>query len=212
MRRQAHAERRRGLRWPRRSASRWPRSTRPRRRSASCTSHRPAEGKLVARRSGGPGAQLPHHRAPDRVGAGDGGSVSLEPLEMPARAIPAGRITPVRLALQNNGPAAAHVRLNTTDDSGKNFSRDVEIAPGASPAALTFSFANPGFHWAQVWLEGDAAPTGTAPSSAFRAPTCSKSLFVGGEDDFGAHALRDVARAATPIFPASRRTSSARTS
>ena len=115
------------------------------------------------------------------------GSVSVEPLEIPSRSIPAGRVTPVRVALQNHGPVAAHVRLNGTDDSGKNFSRDVEVAPNAStPVALTFSFANPGFHWAQVWVEGDAAPTANRAELGFWCTDVRKALFVGGKDDFAA--------------------------
>ena len=115
------------------------------------------------------------------------GSVSIEPVEIPARAIPAGRVTPVRVTLQNQGPVAAHVRLNSTDDSGKNFSKDVEVAPNAStPVALTFSFAHPGFHWAQVWVEGDAAPTANRAELGFWCTDVQKVLFVGGKDDFAA--------------------------
>lgn len=115
------------------------------------------------------------------------GSVSIEPKEIPTRAIPAGRVMPVRVTLQNHGPVAARVRLNGTDDSGKNFSRNVEVAPNAStPLALTFSFANPGFHWAQVWVEGDAAPTANRVEFGFWTTDTQKALFVGGKDDFGA--------------------------
>jgi hypothetical protein len=115
------------------------------------------------------------------------GSVSIEPVEIPARAIPTGRVTPVRVALQNQGSVRAHVRLNSTDDSGRNFSRDVEVAPNAStPVALTFSFAHPGFHWAQVWLEGDAAPTANRAEIGFWCSDVQKVLFVGGKDDFAA--------------------------
>jgi hypothetical protein len=115
------------------------------------------------------------------------GSVSVEPLETPSRAIPAGRVTPVRVTLQNHGPTAARVRLDGADDSGKNFSRDVEVAPNAStPVALTFSFANPGFHWAQVWVEGDAAPTANRVEIGFWTTDARKALFIGGKDDFAA--------------------------
>jgi hypothetical protein len=115
------------------------------------------------------------------------GSVSLEPMEIPARAIPAGRVIPVRVKLQNDGPLAAHVRLNSTDDSGKNLSRDVEVAPNASvPMTLTFSFANPGFHWAQVWVEGDAATTANRAEIGFWCTDVRKALFVGGKNDFAA--------------------------
>ena len=79
------------------------------------------------------------------------------------------------------------MRLNGTDDSGKNFSRDVEVAPNAStPIALTFSFSQPGFHWAQVWVEGDAAPTASRAELGFWITDVQKVLFVGGKNDFAA--------------------------
>lgn len=115
------------------------------------------------------------------------GSVSIEPLEIPSRAIPAGRVMPVRVALQNHGSVAAHVRLNSTDDSGKNLTRDVEVAPNAStPVVLTFSFPNAGFHWAQVWVEGDAAPTANRAELGFWCTDVRKAFFVGAKNDFAA--------------------------
>jgi hypothetical protein len=116
-----------------------------------------------------------------------GGSVSLEATGVPTREIPAGRITPVRMVLQNVGPAVAHVRVNSADDSGKNFSRDVDVpANGALPVTLTFSFPNPGFHWAQVWLEGDAAPTANRAEIGFSCTDVRKAVFAGNKGDFGA--------------------------
>jgi hypothetical protein len=116
-----------------------------------------------------------------------GGSVSVAPMEMSQRALPAGRVTPLRVALQNHGPGAAHVRLNSTDDSGKNLSREMDVSPNASaPVTLTFSFADPGFHWAQIWVEGDAAPTASHAALGFWCTDVRKVLFVGGKNDFGA--------------------------
>jgi hypothetical protein len=115
------------------------------------------------------------------------GAVSLEATEIPRRAIPAGRIMPVRVILQSHGPVAAHVRLNSADDSGRNISRDVEVGPNAStPVTLTFSFVNSGFHWAQIWLEGDAAPTANRAGLGFWNTDVRNVLFVGARDDFGA--------------------------
>jgi hypothetical protein len=115
------------------------------------------------------------------------GSVSLEPIEFSSRAIPAGRVTPFRVTLQNYGSALAHIRFNRTDDSGKNSSREIDVAPNTStPSVLTFSFAQPGFHWAQVWIEGDAAPTANRAELGFWITDAQKVLFVGGKDDFGA--------------------------
>ncbi len=115
------------------------------------------------------------------------GSVSLEPAGIPTRSIPVGRITPVRIVLQNHGPIAAHVRLNSSDDSGKNISRDVQVMPNApTTTALTFSFPTPGFHWAQVWVEGDAAPTANRTELGFWCGQVQKVLFAGDKTDFGA--------------------------
>ena len=115
------------------------------------------------------------------------GSVSLAVVDTPARAIPAGRVTPVRFVLQNQGPTAAHVRVNSADDSGRNFSRDVEVGAGGSvPETLTFSFPNPGFHWAQAWLEGDAAPSASRAELGFFCTDVRKMIFAGNKSDFGA--------------------------
>jgi Aerotolerance regulator N-terminal/von Willebrand factor type A domain len=115
------------------------------------------------------------------------GSVSIELQQVPARAIPAGRVTPVRVKLQNNGPVAAHVRLNSTDDSGKNFSQNFDVAAKAVvPATLTFSFPSAGFHWAQIWVEGDLALMASRASLGFFCTDVRKALFVGSKEDFGA--------------------------
>jgi hypothetical protein len=115
------------------------------------------------------------------------GSVSIQLAEIPARAIPAGRVTPVRVVLQNNGPVAAHVRLNSTDDSGKNISHDLEVPPSApTSSVLTFAFANPGFHWAQVWVEGDASSTASHADLGVWITAAQKVFFVGDKDDFAA--------------------------
>ena len=91
------------------------------------------------------------------------------------------------MTLRNHGTATAHVRLNATDDSGRNISKETDVAPGVSTVmALTFSFANPGFHWAQIWLEGDAAPTGNRAGLGFWCTDVQKVLLVGDRKDFGA--------------------------
>ncbi|MEI9998994.1 MAG: BatA domain-containing protein [Verrucomicrobiota bacterium] len=116
-----------------------------------------------------------------------GGSVSLEAGALPARPIPAGRITPVRFVLRNHGPAAGTVRLNSADDSGRNSSREIAVPANASlPVALTFSFATPGFHWAQVWLEGDAAPAARRTELGFLGTDVRTVVFAGDKAAFGA--------------------------
>ncbi len=79
------------------------------------------------------------------------------------------------------------MRLDSADDSGKNLSRDVQVPPNdAAPATLTFSFALPVFHWAQVWIEGDAAPTANRAELGFWNTDVQNVVFVGGKDDFAA--------------------------
>jgi hypothetical protein len=79
------------------------------------------------------------------------------------------------------------VRIERADDSGKNTSRDAEINPSASVTeVLTFSFPTPGFHWAQVWIEGDTAPSGNRAGLGFFCTDVRKAVFVGAKGDFGA--------------------------
>jgi hypothetical protein len=115
------------------------------------------------------------------------GAVAFQTLELPTRAIPVGRITPLRVALENNGTAQAKARLNSSDDSGRNQTRDLEIAPrGSSDSTLTFSFNTPGFHWSEWWVEGDTAPTATRSDIGFWCTDVQKVIFAGERGDFGA--------------------------
>ena len=115
------------------------------------------------------------------------GSVSIEVTNAQTREIPAGHITPMRFALHNNSPFAAHVRVNSLDDSGKSSLRQVDVAPNVSTlGTLTFSFPNPGFHWAHVWLEGDAAPSASRAELGFFCTNVRQMVFVGARGDFGA--------------------------
>lgn len=115
------------------------------------------------------------------------GAASFQSIELPTRAIPAGRITPLRVDLRNNGGAEAKARLNSSDDSGRNQTRDVNLGPRApAPSTLAFSFATPGFHWAELWIEGDTAPAATKSEIGFWCTDVRKVLFVGTRDDFGA--------------------------
>ncbi|PAW76614.1 MAG: hypothetical protein B9S32_14645 [Verrucomicrobia bacterium Tous-C9LFEB] len=115
------------------------------------------------------------------------GSVSLEMAPLPNRALPTGRAIAVKAALRNHGPKTALVRINTTDDAGKNFSRDISIPAGESvPIGLTFSFASTGFHWARIWIEGDVAPSATRADLGFWCSGVQRALFVGSRERFGA--------------------------
>ncbi len=116
-----------------------------------------------------------------------GGWVSLAALETPNRSLPAGRVVSARVTLRNNGPAGALIRLNTTDDTGKNASRNISVPAGeAVPLTLSFSFATAGIHWARAWLEGDAAPGADRIELGFWCSDSRKALFVGNKEKFAA--------------------------
>lgn len=115
------------------------------------------------------------------------GWVSLETVSLPNRAMPMGRVIPVRAVLRNHGSIAALVRVNTTDDTGQNSSRDLSVPPGESlPVVLTFSFATAGFHWARVWIEGDVAASVTRSDLGFWCSEPQRALFVGNRDRYAA--------------------------
>ena len=115
------------------------------------------------------------------------GSVSLTGPDLSPKPIPAGRLAPVRLVLRNVGPTPGHVQLNSTDDSGQSTSRAFDVpASAALPVTLTFSFPHPGFHWAQVWLEGDAAPSASRVELGFTCTEVRKAVFAGDKSSFGA--------------------------
>lgn len=115
------------------------------------------------------------------------GWVSLAAVEQPHRAFPTGRTIAVKFSLKNHGPTQGLVRLNSTDDSGKNFSRDMAVAPGGNFLATpTFSFSTAGFHWARVWLEGDAAAGANSATLGFWCTDARKTLFLGNLEKYGA--------------------------
>jgi len=107
-----------------------------------------------------------------------GGWGNLKLTDFPNHSIPAGRISVAQVALQNYGATNALIRLNSTDDTGKNTSRDISLhARETVPIPLTFSFANVGFHWAQIWIEGDVADAASHASLGFWCTDPRKVIF-----------------------------------
>ena len=116
-----------------------------------------------------------------------GGWIALDATQGPVRGLPSGRVSVARVTLRNCGTAAGAVRLNTTDDSGRSTSRDVPVATGAPVVVpLTFTFTGTGFHWARVWIEGDAAPATDRAHLGFWCTDTQKVLFVGNTSGFAA--------------------------
>ena len=115
------------------------------------------------------------------------GQAAFQSMELPTRALPAGRITPLQVALQNPGGISAKARLNSSDDSGRNQTRDVDVpSRGTASSTLRFAFTTPGFHWAEWWIEGDTAPTALRSDVGFWVTDVRKVLFLGTREDFGA--------------------------
>ena len=116
-----------------------------------------------------------------------GGWIALDATQGPVRGLPAGRVAVARVTLHNCGTTAGAVRLNTTDDSGRSTSRDVPVATDSPVVVpLTFMFTGTGFHWARVWIEGDAAPATDRAHLGFWCTDTQKVLFVGNSGAFAA--------------------------
>ncbi len=116
-----------------------------------------------------------------------GGWIALDVGQGSVRGLPAGRVSVAKVALRNFGGTTGTVKLNTTDDGGRSTSRDVPVAVGAPVVApLTFSFTGKGFHWARVWIEGDAAVAIDRADIGFWCTDPQKVLFVGGAGPFAA--------------------------
>ena len=116
-----------------------------------------------------------------------GGWIALDAGQGQVRGLPAGRVSVAKVVLRNFGGTAGAVRLNTTDDGGRSTSRDMPVAAGASVVVpLTFSFTGKGFHWARVWIEGDAAAAADRADLGFWCTDPQQVLMVGGAGPFAA--------------------------
>jgi hypothetical protein len=116
-----------------------------------------------------------------------GGAVSLEITDAPTRSIPVGRIVPVKFTLTNRAKEKAHVRLNSADDNGKNSTQDFTLDESQTiSATLTFTFNNPGLHWANIWIDGDTAASSTHGTVGFWCTEVAQAILVGDRHDFGA--------------------------
>lgn len=130
------------------------------------------------------GTKIVVHRI--RVPALTGANVSLAGIELPQRRSLAGRPIVVRAALRNTGPAPATVRLNAIDDAGQQQSQEVAVPAGEDKTtALLFTAATPGFHWLNLWLDGDAFPADNRAGIGVVCAGKSAVLLVGAPNEFG---------------------------
>ncbi len=130
------------------------------------------------------GTSLAIHRFPTATETQP--NVAVTGTELPRQRLLVGRQTPVGVSLANFSALDADVRLNWADDAGNKGTLDV-AAPKQSEKTvpLLTTPAAPGFHWLNVWLEGDSFEpdnkTGIGFVSADKAPV----LFVGDVSQFG---------------------------
>jgi hypothetical protein len=113
-------------------------------------------------------------------------NVSLAGLQMPGRAVVAGRRFPVEAQLVNPGEVEAQVRLNWLDDSGNRGSQEMTVAPGAEKSAtVMLEASHPGLRWALFSLDGDDFPADNRAAAAFVCGEKQAVVFAGEPADFG---------------------------
>ena len=127
---------------------------------------------IVFHRFASPGAKLPN--------------LSLAGVAIPPRRLLAGRPIPLQITISNPGDADASARLNWADDADNKGTVEIAV-PRQSEKNLPIIVkpANAGFHWVQVWIEGDSFAADNKAGIGFICAEKSTVLFTGQTNDFG---------------------------
>ncbi|MDP6355188.1 MAG: VWA domain-containing protein [Planctomycetota bacterium] len=113
-------------------------------------------------------------------------NVSILENEIPRRRLLTGRRFPARVTLSNATPIEARIRLHSVDDQGRKSSQSVTVpSDGEAAATLLLDPATPGFHWVNIWLEGDGFGEDNRAGLAYTCADQARVLFAGQREDFG---------------------------
>jgi hypothetical protein len=130
------------------------------------------------------GTQFRVHKiatAPD-----NGPNVSLLAARLPPRKVLAGRKLAVAVDLSNPTDAEARGRLNWADDAGNKGLVDVTIAARSEHTQpVILEAPAPGFHWVNVWFEGDNFAADNRAHAGFVAAEKRAVVFAGAREEFG---------------------------
>jgi len=114
------------------------------------------------------------------------GNIALTSVDLPGRRLLAGRALPARVTLQNTTAITARARLNAIDDAGNPSAQEIVLIPREEKTlTLVFNPANAGFHWFNVWVEGDAFAADNRAAVGYHCAERGAVLFAGQADDFG---------------------------
>jgi len=113
-------------------------------------------------------------------------NLSLAGVSVPPRRLLAGRSIPLQITVTNPGEVDAAAHLNWTDDADNKGTLEIAV-PHQSEKTLPVIVkpASAGFHWVQVWLEGDSFTADNKAGIGFVCAEKSAVLFAGQTNDFG---------------------------
>ena len=113
-------------------------------------------------------------------------NLSLSSVEIPPRRLLAGRPISLQITIANPGESDAAGRLNWVDDADNKGTSEIAVPHQSEKnVPVIVKPASAGFHWVQVWLEGDSF---TADNKAGIGLVCAEKsavLFAGQANDFG---------------------------
>ena len=113
-------------------------------------------------------------------------NLSLAGVAVPPRRLLAGRPIPLQITISNPGETDAAGHLNWADDADNKDTIEIAV-PHQSEKNLPIIVkpANAGFHWVQVWLEGDSFAADNKAGIGFVCAEKSVVHFNGQTNDFG---------------------------
>ena len=131
------------------------------------------------------GTTIHVHRIPSD--AGKRANVSVVEAAVPPRRLLAGRRIAAKISLLNTTAIEAKVRVNAVSDEGARSTQDIAV-PAREVRAVTVPVqpAAPGFHWLDVWVEGDAFQADNRAGLGFVCGEKERVLLAGAEAEFGA--------------------------
>ncbi len=140
--------------------------------------------KAVSLKAPRAGTQFRVHQIATDPDAGP--NVSMLAARLPPRKILAGRKLPIAVELANPTDSEAHGRLNWADDAGNKGLVEVTVAARSEHTQpIVLDAPAPGFHWVNVWFEGDNFTADNRAHAGFMAAEKRTVVFAGTPGEFG---------------------------
>ena len=113
-------------------------------------------------------------------------NISITGTKLPNKRILAGRRFVLEVELLNTSPSDGRVRLNWIDDLGNKNTLETALAKNEEKSVpILLEAPTPGFHWVNVWIEGDSFQADNRAGVGFAGTEKKAVLFCGPNEDFG---------------------------